>query len=158
MKKIILPLFILVVLAIGCRKNDDNDINLSYNQIAVKYDWVLVSICDTAGNNVHNPHYYHFDFSACDAYLIRFVNDSSLAFKTDNLPVALYESSTWKIINNSTLMLGNDLATIQTWNKKKLVYIMELADQGGSIKKYVFTRKSVIQDTRLGYIGINGGR
>jgi len=55
-------------------------------------------------------------------------------------------------------MLGNDLATIQTWNKKKLVYIMELADQGGSIKKYVFTRKSVIQDTRLGYIGINGGR
>jgi len=148
MKKIILPLFILIVLAIGCRKNDDNDTNLSYNQIAVKYDWALVSICDTAGNNVHYPHYYLYDFSACDAYLIRFVNDSSLVFKTDNFPVALYESSTWKIINNSTLMLGNDLATIQTWNKKKLVYIMEFADQGGSIKKYVFTRKSVIQNTR----------
>lgn len=158
MKKIILPLLILIILAMGCRKNDDNDTNLSYNQIAVKYDWVLVSICDTAGNNVHNPHYYLFDFSAYDAYLIRFLNDSSLVFKTDNFPVALYESSTWKIINNSTLMLGNESTTIQTWNKEKLVYIMEFANPDGSIKKYVFTRKSVVQNIQLGYIIFDGGR
>jgi hypothetical protein len=143
MKKIILPLLILIILAMGCRKNDDNDTNLSYNQIAVKYDWVLVSICDTAGNNVHNPHYYLFDFSAYDAYLIRFVNDSSLAFKIYNSPGELCISFTWKIIKNSTLMLGNESTTIQTWNKEKLVYIMEFVGQGGSIKKYVFTRKSV---------------
>jgi len=105
MKKIILPLLILIVMAMGCRKNDDNDTNLSYNQIAVKYDWALVSICDTAGNNVHDPYYYHLGFLAYDAYLIRFVNDSSLAFKTDNFPGEMYISFTWKIINNSTLVL-----------------------------------------------------
>ncbi len=158
MKKIILPLLILIVLAMGCRKNDDNDTNLSYNQIAVKYDWALVSICDTAGNNVHDPYYYHLGFWACDAYLIRFVNDSSLAFKTDNVPGEMYISFTWKIINNSTLMLGGQSTTIKTWSKEKLVYIMELASQDGSIKKYVFTRKSVKQDTRLGYIIPYGGR
>jgi len=55
-------------------------------------------------------------------------------------------------------MLGNESTTIQTWNKEKLVYIMEFASQDGSMKKYVFTRKSVKQDTRLGYIGIDGCR
>ncbi len=158
MKKIILPLLILIVLAMGCRKNDDNDTSLSYNQIAVKYDWALVSICDTAGNNVHDPYYYHLGFWACDAYLIRFVNDSSLAFKTDNFPGELYISSTWKIINNSTLMLGSKSTTIQTWNKEKLVYIIEFTNPDGSIKKYVFTRKSVIQDAPLGHIIPYGGR
>lgn len=157
MKKIILPLLILIILAMGCRKNDDNDTNLSYNQIAVKYDWALVSVCDTAGNIDYTP-FYHLGFLAYDAYLIRFVNDSSLALKTRNVPGELYISFTWKIINNSTLMLGNESTTIQTWNKEKLVYIMEFASHDGSMKKYVFTRKSVIQDTRLGYIGIDGCR